>query len=94
MQSATTAKVKLYPDKETAAALREVCSTYSAACDMVSGYVFETEQYYCSKETMHKQLYAVIRSEYGLKSQLTCSVFRTVKSKYEAVNTKLKDEPS
>lgn len=93
MTVTTTVKIKLYTDNAESKAFDAVCSAYSAACDRVSSYVFSTQQYNCSSQTIHKQLYVAVRNEFGLKSQMACSVFRTVKSAYDTVKTQLKSEP-
>lgn len=93
MQVTTTVKMKLYTDKAADAAFSEVCKAYASACDAVSKHVFDAEQYYRSAQTWHGQLYDAVRRDYGLKSQMACSVFRTVKSKYDAVRTQMKNMP-
>ena len=88
-----TAKVKLYPDDEAVKAFRSVCDVFSSACDFVSKYMFDTDQLTVAKEEIQTQLYYFIRGEYGLKSQMACSVFRVVKSKYKTIETQYKENP-
>jgi IS605 OrfB family transposase len=89
----TTVKVKLYTDPSSDAAFKRVCQVFSDACDHVSAYVFRTQQMTCSRETIHEQLYDQMRAEFGLKSQMTCSVFRTVMSKYRTIDRQYRNEP-
>ena len=91
METTLTAKVKLYTDKETSAAFEETAIVFIEACNKVSEYVFDTSPMNFSAISIHRACYYDLRK--NLKSQMACSVCRTVSVRYTAVNTQLKQQP-
>lgn len=54
-----------------------------AACNWLSKIVFETKN--LSPNTLHRAHYAQVREKFGLGSQLTCSLFKTVTTSYKTM---------
>ena len=82
MQITLTSKVQIFPDKECRKILIDTMRTYRDACNYVSNFVFSTQSLELKK--LQKNLYYNIRKKYGLKSQMTISVLRTVRACYKA----------
>jgi len=80
-----TIKIKLLPDEEQSKIMLESMERYSSACNEVSKNAFEYKSF--NRVQLHRELYKTIRSDYNLKSQQTCSVFRTVSAKYQALKS-------
>ena len=55
-------------------------AAYGKALRLVSEYAFEHTLWNCLK--LHHELYQTVRSTFGLKSQMACSVFRQVSATY------------
>ncbi len=89
MQQIITAKLKLLTTPEQLQALRETQLAYRDALNAVSSYAFEHGK--TSRNlTLHKGMYAELRTRYHLPSQLACSVERQVAATYKGLWTKLK----
>src|SRR5215472_6355865 len=88
MQQIITAKLKLITNTEQFAALRESQLAYRDALNAVSHYAFEQGKT-SSVTTLHKGMYAELRTRYHLPSQLACSVERQVAATYKGLWTKL-----
>ena len=58
-------------------------SVYSDACNFVSDYVFQTHD--LKQFSLNKVLYSTLREKFGLKSQMTQSVFKTVIARYKTI---------
>ncbi len=89
MQQIITAKLKLITASEQFQALRETQLAYRDALNAVSSYAFEHGKT-SSNITLHKGMYAELRTHYHLPSQLACSVERQVAATYKGLWTKLK----
>jgi putative transposase len=88
MQQVITAKLKLISTPEQFQALREIQLAYRDTLNAVSHYAFEQGK--TSKVTrLHKGMYAQLRTQYHLPSQLACSVERQVAATYKGLWTKL-----
>ncbi|MCD8083014.1 MAG: hypothetical protein LUE86_05795 [Clostridiales bacterium] len=87
-----TMKLHLHTDKAAAALFLEAARTYAAACNVVSQYVFDHE-FTTGITVLHKELYRQIREQFGLKSQMAQSTFRTVAARYKTVETQLEAKP-
>lgn len=85
MDMTITAKVQIYPSNEQAECLLRTMDVYRSACNFVSGYVFKTHD--LSQYSLNKQLYYQIRDVFGLSSQITQSVLKTVIAKYKTIRT-------
>jgi putative transposase len=89
MQQIITAKLKLLTTPDQFAALRAAQLAYRDALNTVSHYAFEHGKT-SSTITLHKGMYAELRTHYHLPSQLACSVERQVAATYKGLWTKLK----
>jgi putative transposase len=89
MQQIITAKLKLLTTTDQFAALRTTQLAYRDALNAVSHYAFEHGKT-SSTLTLHKGVYAELRTRYHLASQLACSVERQVAATYKGLWTKLK----
>jgi IS605 OrfB family transposase len=89
MQQIITAKLKLVTTPEQFEALRKVHLAYRDALNAVSRYAFEQGKT-SNLTRLHKGMYAELRAQYHLPSQLACSVERQVSATYKGLWTKLK----
>jgi len=80
-----TLKIKLIPSEEQSKIMSESMRQYSLACSEVSKQAFEHQTF--NKVQLQHELYSKVRTAYGLLSQQTCSVFRTVSAKYQALKS-------
>ena len=58
-------------------------SVYTDACNYVSDYIFYTHD--LKQFSLNKSLYSTLREKFGLKSQMTQSVFKTVIARYKTI---------
>ncbi len=84
-----TAKLKLTMTSEQFRALRAAQLNYRDALNAVSRYAFEQGKT-SSNLTLHRGMYAQLRTVFGLPSQLACSVERQVAATYKTLWTRLK----
>ena len=82
-QLTVTAKIQVSVTDSHKALLNETMSVYREACNYVSDYIFQTHD--LKQFSINKALYSVLRERYGLKSQMTQSVFKTVIAKYKTI---------
>ena len=75
-----------------ATALSNTIEQYRQACQKVSQYVFDHE-FELRQVKLHQVLYRPLREAFKLRSQMTQSVFRTVKARYDAIQTQMKKRP-
>ena len=87
-----TIKLRIYPTAEQADMFRNLAETYRQACNWVSVYVFEHE-FELNYMKLNKVLYREAREKFGLKANLTQSVFRTVTARYKTVQEQLRRKP-
>jgi putative transposase len=88
MQQIITAKLKLLTTPQQAQTLRQTQLAYRDALNAVSCYAFAQGK--TSNVTrLHKGMYAQLRAQYHLPSQLACSVERQVAATYKGLWTKL-----
>ena len=89
MKQIITAKLKLNTTTDQFQALRTTQLAYRDALNAVSRYAFEHGKT-SSNITLHRGMYAELRTRYHLPSQLACSVERQVAATYKGLWTKLK----
>ncbi len=90
MQSITvTAKIQLIVSDEEKAILDDTGNAYCDACNYVSGYIFESHN--LNQFAINNDLYYFLREKFGLKSQMTQSVIKTVIASYKTI-LKTQDE--
>lgn len=85
-----TAKIKLLPDKAAQKSLLSSMEQYMLACNFISENIAENHS--LSAQNVQKALYDIIRSDFGLTAQMTCSAIRTVVAKYKTIRTTLKNK--
>ena len=61
---------------------------YRDACNFVSQYVFDHD-FVLKQSELQSALYHELRNQFGLKSQMAQSVFKTVIARYKTVQTQL-----
>lgn len=82
-QITLTAKVQIVVSETDKVLLNETMSVYRDACNYVSNYVFLTHD--LKQLSLNKVLYSTLRENFGLKSQMTQSVFKTVIARYKTI---------
>ena len=82
-QITITAKIQISVTDTDKQFLNETMSVYSDACNYVSDYVFRTHD--LKLFSLHEVLYYTLRDKFGLKSQMTQSVFKTVIARYKTI---------
>lgn len=83
MQITITAKIQIQVAPEQRELLDVTMDTYRSVCNFVANYIFQTHD--LKQFSLNKALYYDIRKRYGLKSQMTQSVFKTVIAKYKTI---------
>lgn len=78
-----TVKIQVLPSQSEKILLDNTISVYRNACNFVSDYVFCTHD--LKQFSLNKALYSNLRELFGLKSQMTQSVFKTVIARYKTV---------
>lgn len=87
-----TLKLRLYPSEQQANLLEATMEQYRLACNLVSDYYFE-HSFKPKQSSLQKALYRLLRERFGLKSQMTQSVFKNVLARYKTVSTQIKKKP-
>lgn len=82
-QMTVTAKIQISVSADNKVLLDKTMSVYSDACNFVSDYVFRTHD--LKQFSLNKVLYSTLREEFGLKSQMAQSVFKTVIARYKTI---------
>ena len=85
MQMTVTAKIQLIVPSEYYELLINTANTYRNACNFVSEYVFKTHN--LKQFSLNQELYYELREKFGLGSQMTQSVFKTVIARYKTIQT-------
>lgn len=83
LELVVTAKIQILT--KDAIALEKTMERYSAACNEVSKFCFKTHN--LKQPEVHKHLYATLREKYELKSQMACSVVKTVIARYKSIQS-------
>jgi len=89
MKTTISAKVKLHTTPEQFQALRHTQLAYRDACNFVSRYAFAHGKM-SNKVGLQDGTYADLRQQFGLPSQMACSVPRQVGATYKGLWTKVK----
>ena len=82
-QITITAKIQIIANNTDKSLLDKTMSVYRNACNYVSNYVFQTHD--LKQFSLNKVLYSTLREKFGLKSQMTQSVLKTVIAKYKTI---------
>lgn len=72
--------------------LADSMEAYRLGCNLVSQYVFDHD-FELVQNKLQKATYSDLRSKFNLKSQMACSVVRTVIARYKSVQTQLENKP-
>lgn len=89
MQITTTAKVQVKVLPKERDVLDATLDAYRKACNFVSNYIFRTHN--LTQSSLNKALYYKLREQFGLKSQMAQSVFKTVIARYKTILTNQND---
>ena len=84
-QISIVAKIKLQPTDKQAKNLMATMNAYRDACNYVANYIYENKT--LTLTVINKALYHDLREKFGLKSQMSQSVIRTVIAKYKTIQT-------
>lgn len=87
-----TMKLHIKPDAAGRVLLEELADRYAQACGFVSEYVFN-HGFPLNYLALQNCLYQTVRGDFGLKAQMTQSVFKTVTARYKTVKKQLSKEP-
>lgn len=87
-----TLKLRILPTQEQSHCLFKTMEQYRAACNFVSEYVFHNGFPLNSYE-IQKGLYRIVREKFGLKAQMTTSVFKTVTARYKTKQDEFLRQP-
>ena len=88
-QMTITAKIQISVDADNQVLLSKTMSAYSDACNYVSEYIFNTKN--LKQFSLNQILYSTLREQFGLRSQMAQSVFKTVIAKYKSILETQKD---
>ena len=83
MQFTVTAKIQVTVSPEQRQLLDDTIETYRQACNFVANYVYQTHD--LKQLSLNKALYYRVREEFGLKSQMAQSVFKTVIARFKTI---------
>ena len=87
-----TMKLHIHPVNNDVLKFKELTERYCTACDFISQHVFDNG-FVLNFMDLQKELYADVRSSFGLKAQMTISSFKTVTAKYKTVKEQLFQVP-
>lgn len=82
-QMTVTAKIQISVDADSQVLLDKTMTAYSDACNYVSEYIFNTKN--LKQFSLNQILYSTLREQFGLRSQMAQSVFKTVIARYKAI---------
>ena len=82
-QMTVTAKIQISVDADNQVLLNKTMSAYSDACNYVSDYIFNTKN--LKQFSLNQILYFTLREQFGLRSQMAQSVFKTVIARYKTI---------
>ena len=83
-QITVTAKIQISVDADNQVLLDKTMSAYSDACNYVSEYIFNTKPD-LKQFSLNQALYSTLREQFGLRSQMAQSVFKTVIARYKTI---------
>lgn len=87
-----TIKLHIHTTPEQEMLFCQMTEQYRKACNFVSQYIFDNN-FNLTYQSLNKALYNDIRSQYGLKSQLSQSAVKTAIAKYKTVKQQLFQNP-
>lgn len=87
-----TMKLHIHASEEQDTAFALLAKTYADACNYVSNYVFN-HGFILNSFALQNCLYHTVRQDFGMKSQMTISVFKTVVARYKSLQEQLLQNP-
>ena len=87
-----TIKLRINISPEQELLLRQMTEQYRQACNFVSKYIFDN-QFNLAYQSLNRELYSNLRSQFGLKSQLAQSAIKTTIARYKTVKQQLFQNP-
>ena len=92
MEINLTSKLRIvFQSEEDRKSAFDTLIAYRDACNYVSQYVFNHD-FVLKQSELQSALYHELREQFGLKSQMTQSVFKTVIARYKTVQTQLRKQ--
>ena len=92
MEQSLTAKLQVFPDAGDLQLLHDTMRAYMEACSFVAKRVF-SKHLPLNRKLIHTEVYSECRTGFGLRSQMTCSVIRTVVASIKSIRTNQKEHP-
>lgn len=90
MEITLTSKLRIvFQSEEDRKSAFDTLMAYRDACNYVSQYIFNYD-FVLKQNELQSALYHELRNRFGLKSQMTQSVFKTVIARYKAVQSQLR----
>ncbi|MCI7216806.1 MAG: transposase, partial [Megasphaera elsdenii] len=83
-----TIKLRIHVTPEQETLFRQMTEQYRQACNFVSQYIFD-HRFNMTYQSLNKELYRDLRSQFGLKSQLAQSSIKTTIARYKTVKQQL-----
>ena len=83
MELTLTAKLQLYPSPEQVALLQQTVEAYCQGCHAISEVVDTTHG--LQQAVLQREIYRLLRTQFGLRSQMAQSVIKTVIARYKSV---------
>ena len=88
MEVVLSVKIKLKDiDSTTFDLFSSTMEAYTKALNYTSKYAAENNLYLAPQKVLHSNVYYNIRSQFGLPSQMACSVSKDVKAKYKSLKS-------
>ena len=87
-----TIKLHINVSPEQEILFRQMTEQYRLACNFVSQHIFDN-QFNLAYQSLNKDLYGYLRSQFGLKSQLAQSSIKTAIARYKTVREQLFQKP-
>ena len=87
-----TIKLRINISPEQELLLRQMTEQYRQACNFVSKHIFDN-QFNLAYQSLNRDLYSNLRSQFGLKSQLAQSTIKTTIARYKTVKQQLFQNP-
>ena len=78
-----TAKIQLYPNNNQKQKLLKSMLIYKDSCNFLSNRVFEEQDF--NQVSLHYKYYDYMRNEFGIPSQMSSSVIKTVLARYKSI---------
>ena len=80
------------PNVQNIIFFKTITNQYANVCNYISNYIFENNLNIKYLQ-LQKELYKILRSKFGLKSQFALSAIKTVIARYKTVQEQLKQKP-